>query len=376
MRVVLPSELQPGMKLARPVYSLTTGALLLREGTIIKAGHRDLLRGHSCTPIFISDGEDNGGAGAGSLQIISYADWVSTVAALPDGPEKLLYLQCYRTVNEIFAGYRAGSVPDVGAARDVAREVVGRLFQDPQLWLQLAMLKDLDQYSAAHSVNVCIFSLFLGFHLGYNQRDLVELGTGALLHDVGKLDVPRAILSKPGKLDAGEYDMVKQHPVSGYRRLQQSPAAGECVLSIILGHHERCDGSGYPLGLSGARIPQKAMVVAICDVYDAVTTDRAYRPRMLPHEGMEVVMADSTRGKLDRDLVLVFLREIAMYPAGTVVELNTGEVAEVVEVTPGLPLRPVLRVISPPQSRGRVYDLASKPTLLITGVIGRHGPAA
>jgi HD-GYP domain-containing protein (c-di-GMP phosphodiesterase class II) len=286
------------------------------------------------------------------------------VRQVPESQEKALYLECQRSLQEIFGHCRAGNLPDVPVVRKTARKLAQSIGAKPQLWRQLALLKDADPYSAVHSVNVCIFAIFLGLRAGYRGEVLEWLAAGALLHDIGKLEVPLEVLNKPGRLEPEEFSLIKEHPRKGCRRLEGC-GTEQAILLAVLGHHERGDGSGYPLGLRLTAIPEIARIIAVADVYDALTTDRAYRARLLPHDGLETLLAEASKGKLDRRLVRLFASAVAPYPVGTVLRLSGGEVGEVVRVPPELPFRPVLRLLEPPERHGQTVELASSLSLVV-----------
>ncbi|MBC7324210.1 MAG: HD-GYP domain-containing protein, partial [Moorella sp. (in: Bacteria)] len=220
----------------------------------------------------------------------------------------------------------------VKAIQEVVAGFLGRMQDNQEMFLQVAMLKDLDPYSSRHSLNVIVLATLLGSKFGLSQKELQIIGVGAMLHDVGKLEIPPEILLKPGKLTAEEFSVIQRHPQAGYERLEG--VVSEAVRRVARDHHERCNGSGYPRGSLKEDISLAARCVAIADVYDAVTTDRCYRPRYLPHEGMELLMVESTMGNLDMELVRVFLQAIASYPVGTTVRLTTGEIARVIAQEP------------------------------------------
>lgn len=230
----------------------------------------------------------------------------------------------------------------------------------------LAEISSVDSYTFAHSVDVCVLSVAAGVKLGYKKADLIKLGVGALLHDLGKTKVPLEILNKPGKLTPVEFAEIKKHPAWGYKLLLEEvdgevdPVSAE----VILNHHERYDGSGYPRGLKGDRIGEMAMVCAAADMYNAITTDRVYRPALPPHEAYEMLMGAG--GTLvDYRVIQGFLSCVEPYPVGSVVHLSTGEIACVISVNPSLPFRPKVVIIH----SGEVIDLQRELAVVIVGVL-------
>ena len=189
-----------------------------------------------------------------------------------------------------------------------------------------------------------VYTLALAVKLGYNERELLEIGIGALLHDVGKMAVPLEILNKPGKLTKEEFEVIKTHPKVGYDMLKDLPNISLLTAHCALQHHERINGSGYPYGLKGDEIHEYAQIIGIADVFDAVTSHRSYRKPMLPHEALELLY--SGVGTLyDIRYIQEFNQTIAVYPIGLTVVLSDGRVGIVVKQNKGLSTRPVVRIV-------------------------------
>ncbi|MDN5345186.1 MAG: hypothetical protein PWQ18_1300 [Clostridia bacterium] len=285
------------------------------------------------------------------------------MATTLNGPVGAIYEEAREALGDIYHRCRLGNHLEVKAIQEVVVGFLGRMQDNEDMFLQMVMLKDLDPYSSRHSLNVTVLATLLGSKLGLSQEELMVIGVGAMLHDIGKLEVPPEILLKPGKLSSEEFAVIKRHPQAGYERLEG--VVREEVRCVALDHHERCNGSGYPRRLKREELSLAARCVAIADVYDAVTTDRCYRPRYLPHEGMELLMMESTLGNLDMELVQVFLRAIASYPVGTTVRLTTGEIARVIGQEPEIPMRPVVKIVKPRRRAGEVIRLLTHPSILI-----------
>lgn len=228
-----------------------------------------------------------------------------------------------------------------------------------------------DLYLYSHSVNVCIFASMLGKHTGYSDYGLRELGFCSFLHDIGMVKNLN-IAQKKGKLTASEYNLIKKHPPTGQdllKTLGNIPAEiKEMVSEVILQIHERINGGGYPGGLKGKTIHPLARIIAIADVYEALTHPRPYRDRMIPHEAIKYMIscADSD---FDADLLKSFLDRISLYPPGSYVKLNTEEIARVIKLNPGLPTRPTVRAIVSEKghkiTENKIIDLSASPVLFI-----------
>jgi HD-GYP domain-containing protein (c-di-GMP phosphodiesterase class II) len=180
-----------------------------------------------------------------------------------------------------------------------------------------------DSYIFTHSLNVTIYTIGLAMELKFTEKQLFEIGLGAILHDVGKILVPKEILEKNGRLTNEEFNIIKEHSRAGYDMLRNAPNISLLTAHCAFQHHERINGSGYPQGITGDKIHLYAKILAIADVFDAVTSNRVYRKAMLPHEALEILYAGA--GTLfDKQIVELFSKTIAIYPNGLTVYLSDG----------------------------------------------------
>ncbi|MEG1777958.1 MAG: HD-GYP domain-containing protein, partial [Angelakisella sp.] len=187
---------------------------------------------------------------------------------------------------------------------------------------------------------------------------LNELAVCGLMHDIGKVDVPVDIINKPAKLTDDEFAIIKQHPTNGVRRLRGKRICSPSVLLGIASHHEKYDGTGYPDGLVGERIPLYGRVLALADVFDALTSKRSYRDSWSPEQAIEYMMGLANT-HFDFNLLNSFLSVIAAYPVGTILRLSNGYTCVVTHNTPGMTLRPSVKVLEPPMLAGKDIDLSS-----------------
>ena len=220
----------------------------------------------------------------------------------------------------------SGQNIDAEGAKNLINEMVPTMAQNLDAMVWMTNLKHKDQYTAIHSINVCILSMAFGHHLGIQGEALVTLGLGALLHDIGKLHIPLDILNKPGKLTATEYKIIQQHPINGRRIIQNTEGLAAKIDEVAFSHHEKFAGGGYPNGRKldkiGDLFPQ---IVAIVDTYDALASDRCYRKGLAPTEVIKIIFEG--RGlHFHPNLVDEFSTFIGVEPIGSLVELNTGEV--------------------------------------------------
>ncbi|WP_379136095.1 HD-GYP domain-containing protein [Paenibacillus sp. sgz500958] len=243
----------------------------------------------------------------------------------------------------------------------------------------MIMLLDMhtaDNYLYVHSLNVCLYTLVLGIAHGYSNNDLKIIGLGALLHDIGKTQIPVKIVQKPGMLSEEEFRHMQAHTEIGYRILKEEPNIPLLSALCALQHHERVDGSGYPRGLTGDQIHEYSKWLGVADSYDAMTSNRVYKRAMLPHQAVEALYVGS--GTLyEQKQLEIFRDRVAIYPLGLTVTLSNGESGVVVKIDPSIPHRPVVRVLTGPEGETITpfeRDLGKHLSLVISGVADQGAP--
>lgn len=256
---------------------------------------------------------------------------------LPEAQD--VYQNAHHYIHELFEDIREGRTIDVEQARALADRTVDSIMGNENALLWLTLLKRKDEYTSYHSINVCTLSVLFGSYLGLTDGELRMLGMGALLHDIGKMRVPLEILNKETALNAEEMITMRQHPEWGLAILDEAEGVPPQVREVVHAHHERVDGSGYPRGLSGDDIGLFPMIVSLVDVYDAMTSDRAYHERLSSHEVLNM-MYGWGETVFKRELLEDFIRCLGIYPVGSLVELSSGEVALVMTVNRKYHLRP------------------------------------
>lgn len=220
--------------------------------------------------------------------------------------------------------FQFNELPDFEKLKAVVTQLISEILSKDFVTLNLVKMRDTDDYLLEHSVNVCLLSLVTGIYIGYGKNELIHLGLGALLHDVGKMFIPDEILEKPSKLTEAEFNIVKSHTTFGGEAARKLEQLSRESIDIILYHHEHVDGNGYPMGMKGDEIPVFAKIVSIADVFDAITSDRVYRDRIDAYTAVEFIISVAGT-KFDRGFVRVFLKLIGYYPIGLRVSLNSGE---------------------------------------------------
>jgi putative nucleotidyltransferase with HDIG domain len=228
-----------------------------------------------------------------------------------------------------------------------------------------------DNYTYVHSLDTCIMTTFLGMSSGFDEWDLKDLGIGAMLHDVGKTQVPVKILNKQGRLTDEEFDEIKKHTVYGAKMIKKNVLMSDSIVKIVEQHHERVDGRGYPYGLNSKQISKFAKIVCICDVYDAVSNDRCYRKKFNPNDAYELILSGSGTS-FEEGLVRNFRNTFAIFPLGCCVRLSNGEEGYVIRQNKGFPDRPVIRVLYDSETKNPIpfyeVDLLMNPSIIIKSI--------
>lgn len=240
---------------------------------------------------------------------------------------------------------RLGRAINVDAVRTVVADMTDSVFRNPDALSSLSRLKSFDEYTFYHSVNTSLLAMSLGQSLGFDRTATHLAGVGTLLHDIGKMKIPLEILNKPGRFEAHEMEIMKQHVLRGVEVLSSTTSLGDSYVQPALEHHERVNGAGYPHRRAQKDISQFGLITAIVDIYDAMTSDRCYHKGQPAHQALQLLYRLSLDGHLDPTLVQRFIQVVGVYPVGSVVELNTGETGIVKQINHEAPLAPVVLLV-------------------------------
>lgn len=328
MRYVPTNCLRDGMILARNIYG-SDQSLMLSQGQLIKDSYVDKIRRLGYSGVFINDTLSN------DIVIESVISDKLKIAAVS-------------AVKDVFINTASESITLNDKAMENTREIVDNLIDEllsnRNLMVNMVDLKFFDDYTFYHSVNVAILSLIVGIAMGYPRSGLYKIGLGALLHDIGKIFIDKEILEKEGPLTPEEFEIVREHPSTGYKYLIKNYDIPTRSYLGALHHHEKYDGTGYPYQLKGDQISDIGRIISVADVYDALTSDRPYRKALLASDAMEYVMG-SCGSAFDPKIVHFFIRKVAAFPLGTIVRLSDGSRGIVVLNHSDCCTRPAIRIL-------------------------------
>lgn len=258
-----------------------------------------------------------------------------------------------QAVTSMFKEARMGKALSSDDALPIVEEISTSVMRNPGALIGLARLKDKDDYTYMHSVAVCALMVALARQLGLDEEQVRQAGLAGLLHDVGKMMVPLSILNKPGKLTDAEFEKIKSHPAEGHKMLLEGSGIGDVALDVCLHHHEKVDGSGYPEHLTDEQISLYAKMGAVCDVYDAITSNRPYKSGWEPAESLRK-MAEWSKGHFDTAIFHAFVKSVGIYPIGSLVKLESGYLGVIIDQTEKSLLKPILMVFFSIKSNCRI----------------------
>lgn len=350
MRRINIDSIKKGDTLARTVYS-PDGGILLSEGMTIDSRYIEALKNRGISEIYLEDE-------------------ISSGVQVEDAVAEETRNEAVVLVKKMMNSYKFITTSEIETVKAMVSKIIDELLENKDILYNLSDIKSVDDYTFQHSVNVCILSTITGIGLGFNEDRLKELAIGAILHDIGKMCIPKEILNKPGQLTVNEFEEIKKHTVYGYEMLRRNENLGLVSAYIAFGHHERYDGSGYPLQLKSNNIEIYCRIVAVADVYDALTSDRVYRKKLRPNEVYEYITSLGFN-HFDPKIVENFVKYVSIYPVGTGVMLNTRERALVIKDNRSTPTKPVIRIVYDDDiGMNRSYkevDLSQQTSLFIIG---------
>ena len=368
MRLVPIEFAKPGDYLAKTIFN-DDGRVLLREGVVLTDKFLSRIRELQIFSIYIGDEYSN----IIIEDVIKPELRQNAIKAIKDtfySFEKYnLYSNNINFNEKKFAKEKQAYFESIGC---IAKDIIDEIISKKNVMINLIDIKSMDNYTYQHSVNVAVISLVLGVQLQLNQNDLYTLCMGALIHDIGKVLIPKDIVLKPGPLTEEEFITIKEHTTRGYEYLRGCLDISAPARIVALQHHEKMAGGGYPDNIKNKSINRFARIVAIADVYDALTSDRPYRKAMSPNDAVEYILSHGDT-QFDYEMVKAFSKAVVPYPPGTLVKLNTGDIGVVTDVFPNFALRPQVKVLKSGTSSnskevGSIISLVDQLDIVINNI--------
>lgn len=326
-----------GRQLKNPIFT-EQGSLLIPQGAVLNRELLTRLQNHNIESVsiietFLGDETD-------TLEVLGVSDelYQSAVRCVKDVFDEVLHTEAL--------GVKAVIPPSqIELILSVADSLITLLEDNPDLLFAVVSLIEADAYTHRHNVNVAVLSMLTARSLGYQMTHVRDIALGALLHDIGKAKVAPEVLQKPDALSEAERVEVMAHPHLGYEILENCKALSYLSKQIIRLHHEKLDGSGYPLGLKSIEIPEYVQIVTVCDMYDAMTTNRIYRQRMPAYQAIDILLAECVY-RISAKILTAMLRSIVLFPPGSGVVLSDGRVGVVSSYKSVNPSRPKVRILN------------------------------
>jgi HD-GYP domain-containing protein (c-di-GMP phosphodiesterase class II) len=264
-------------------------------------------------------------------------------------------------VTSFMQDVRLGHSINVALAKEIVSHCVDTVIKSPDAMMFLTQLKNRDEYTSQHSMNVAVFAIALGKHLNLSVSEMNHLGLCGMMHDMGKMQIPLEVLNKPGRLTPEETVIMRSHTTLGWKLLMSSSNMYGGASDVAYTHHEKLDGTGYPRGLKADQISFYTRVVTLVDMYDAITSDRVYQKGRTHLEAISI-MSKKPNTHLDTNLTAKFIECLGIYPPGNLIEMDNGEVAIVLESNPQHTLKPKIMLILDEHQQfqtTRIIDLLS-----------------
>lgn len=352
MAYLKAEELRPGMRLKSDFIN-EEGTLFLAKGTTLTSNMIERIKDLNIP--YLSIVTDNGVKERPSRNKTTYQ--IKTEQFLK------VYNDSNKVIKELFDSVQSGRMLDLDGIRETVSVFIDLINDDENIVPKLQQIHITDEYTYYHSINVSLLAILMGKWLKMPAKDLRKLGYTGVFHDIGKCRIPLEILNKPDNLDEKEWNIMKQHPIYGYSILKKNKILSNDVLMSVLVHHERKDGSGYPLGLKEEKIHTYGKIVAVADIFDAMMSDRVYRKKRPPFQVAEYI-SDRSFDSLDPYISRIFLEGISRFFVGNIVRLSDGRIGKIVYIHPQQHTKPVVL------AGGEFLDFSKKMEITIVEIIG------
>ena len=345
-------DLRRGMRIDQEIENSRGHSLIVR-GSYLDDYQIEALKKLNIGGVYIKEGEDD--EESSSVDEPTSAIAKNNISKFREAdPAKVnLSVSVKKRISEGIHLYSDTSNPHFAqTTTTITSDLMRAIDDNAAVAVDISALKTSDEYTFKHSVDVATMSMIVAKNMNMSQQDVYNIGIAGLLHDMGKSRIPLNILNKPGRLTDEEFAVMKQHSLLGYRIIKEKNKFNDNICFAVLQHHEKMDGSGYPMGVSSDKIVPYAKILSVVDVYDALVTERPYKKAFSQRTAVEMVMSMS--GELDITAMRSFLSSVILYPVDSTVELSNGEKARVVKNSALSVLRPTVVGLQ----SGRVYNLA------------------
>lgn len=352
MRLKSLERVEVGDVLAKPVYD-NKCQLLLSKDTLLTQKYIDRLIHSDIQCVYI---EDDLSEGLEAKSIVSDELKIKSVSVVKNAFKDLAVRKN--------SNYIIKSVEQI---TDIIDEMLAVIYDNHGTLYCMAELMGTDMYTYNHCAEVAILSMLVAKNMNFNEKFIKKIGMGAILHDIGKMAISGDLLNKPDPLSLEEIVTLREHVRTGYELLKDNSAISPISRQIVHLHHEKLNGAGYPYQMKGDQIPIHVRIVTLCDIFNAISSNRAYRARVNADEALEIIRAEAVY-ELDRNIYYHLLRVINIYPPGTLVQLSNGEVAIVIKENPEAQTRPLVQVVRQKKLCEKI-DLMDYLTLFIEKTI-------
>ena len=348
--------LEPGMQVAKTV-SDRLDRIIAKTGDILDEKKIEAIKTHGIPGVTIIDGSKIVAKSEQTkdVQVRESVQKIIDQQRVDDPATVQLSESVKKRVSEGIQYLYSNSDSEEFAATstNITNELMRAILDNNALAIDISTLKTSDEYTFKHSVDVATLAMITAQKMNLSQQEIYNIGIAGLLHDMGKSKIPLDILNKPGKLTDEEFAIMKRHSELGYHILKDKKEFSPVVPISVLQHHEKINGSGYPLGINKDKLLPFSRILTICDTYDALVTDRPYKKAYSQRVAVEIIM--SMTNELDIDVMKSFFETVILYPVDSVVQLSNGETARVIENKSGAVLRPTVVGLK----SGIVYNLSS-----------------
>ncbi len=380
MKYVDIENLKENMKTAETIYSVDDEIELLTMGTILNKRHISLLSNAKIKKVLVFDegeldeeinrevskdeildtlaehGEENPNSLYDTIEKTEKVNYekiiqdiysrnveIKVLTGEANTPIDVKHEESIKNTRNIFYSLENSDDIPVDEMKNELNKMLPDILNNNDVLMRLRQLKETDDYLFEHSFRVCILASNVAKWLKYSEDDIKNIALSALLYEIGNMRIPKSILSKKGPLNEAEINLVRKHPQLAYHLLLNTKGINQDVRFVALQHHERIDGSGYPLKIKNNQIHDYSKVIMICDIYDALTHDRPYRNKISPFSAAEHILWQSGN-TIDPKTSYFLLKNLSDYYTGKNCVLNSGEIAKIVYVDINHPTKPILQV--------------------------------